>query len=129
MSDPFKQVLAIPQVARWKHQGIECAVHQHPYFGTRNGYVLIPDGHPLYQLDESDAFGLDSRLEVHGGVTFGPERSEGGHVVGFDTNHVGDYSAGFPLGRRWTLDDVVEETNRLAGQVAQWGRGGGWVVI
>ena len=130
MSDPFKKVLSTPQVARWTHEGIECAVHQHPDLGLRNGYVLIPDGNPLEQsADWGEHYCSESLLDVHGGVTYGPNKVDGGHVVGFDTGHAGDYSPAFPFGRRWSIDDVVTETNRMAEQVAQWGRSGEWVAI
>ena len=119
MTDIFKQKLAAPQVARWQHQGIECAIHYSPAYDSRNGYVLIPDGHPL---ENHPDFGNETLLDVHGGVTFGPEKTEGGHIVGFDTIQLGDYSAiSNPRGRRWSIDDVVAETNRMAEQVAKAG--------
>lgn len=123
MTDIFKQTLATPQVARWQHEGVECAIHYMPQYDIRNGYCFIPDGHPLEQSDVwDDPFTFDTLLDVHGGVTFGPEKTEGGHVVGFDTNHFRDYSAiSNPLVRRWSLDDVIEETNRMAVQIARAG--------
>lgn len=123
MTDIFKQKLAAPQVARWQHQGIECAIHYSPVYDTRNGYVLIPDGHPLEQSEDwAGPYGSEALLDVHGGVTFGPEKTEGGHIVGFDTLHFSDYSTiSNPHGRRWSIDDVVAETNRMAEQVAKAG--------
>lgn len=130
MSDPFTPLLGTMQVCRWQHEGIECAVHIMPILGIMNGYCLVPDGHALEQSDEwRGHYASESLLDVHGGVTFGPVKSEGGHVVGFDTGHAGDYSPAFHFGRRWSIDDVVAETNRMAEQVAQWGRGGEWVAI
>ena len=123
MTDIFKQTLATPQVARWQHEGVECAIHYMPKYDVRNGYCFIPDGHPLQQSDVwDDPLAFDTLLDVHGGVTFGPEKTEGGYVVGFDTNHFRDYSAiSNPLGRRWSIDDVIEETNRMAVQIARAG--------
>lgn len=123
MTDIFKQTLATPQVARWQHEGVECAIHYVPGYDISNGYCFIPDGHPLEHSDVwEDPFAFDTLLDVHGGVTFGPEKTEGGHVVGFDTNHFNDYSAiSNPLGRRWSIDDVIEETNRMAVQIARAG--------
>lgn len=128
--DVFKQVLNTPQVARWQHEGIECAIHYVPPLDCRNGYCFIPSGHALEQSEDwGNHFGSEALLDVHGGVTYGPNKVDGGHVVGFDTSHVGDYSPAFPHGRRWSIDDVVAETNRMAEQVAQWGRSGEWVTI
>lgn len=119
MTDIFKQKLASPQVARWQYLGIECAIHYSPVYDSRNGYVLIPDGHPL---ESHPDFGNETLLDVHGGVTFGPERTEGGHIVGFDTLHFSDYSTiSNPRGRRWSIDDVVAETNYMAEQIAEAG--------
>lgn len=117
MTDIFKQALATPQVARWQHEGIECAIHYVPTYDIRNGYCFIPDGHSLEQSpDWDEPWNL---LDVYGGVTFGPERVAGGYIVGFDTNHAGDYSYMTGTGRRWSTEDVVAETNRMAAQIAE----------
>lgn len=124
MTDIFKQALATPQVARWQHNGVECAIHYVPALDCRNGYCFIPDGHPLEQSEWwGEPYASEALLEVHGGVTFGPEKTAGGHIIGFDTSHFGDYSAiSNPLGRRWSIDDVYAETNRMAAQIAQAGQ-------
>ena len=108
MTDVFKQVLTTPQVARWSHKGVECAIHYSPSRAFRNGYCVIPDGHPLEQSDDwNDPYGREDLLDVHGGVTFGPKKVEGGHIVGFDTAHFGDYSAiSNPQGHCWTIADL-----------------------
>ena len=120
MTNVFRQNLSTPQVAYWQHQGVECAVHFHPGSGTLLGYCLIPDGHPLEQSPDWDDSCLSYELlEVHGGVTYGPERVAGGYIVGFDTGHSGDYSYMTGTGRRWSTEDVVAETNRMAAQIAE----------
>lgn len=117
MTNVFRQNLSTPQVEYWQHQGVECAFHFHPGSGTLLGYCLIPDGHPLEQSpDWDEPWNL---LDVYGGVTYGPERVAGGYIVGFDTNHAGDYSYMTGTGRRWSLDEVIAETNRLAEQIAE----------
>ena len=108
MTDVFQEVLSTPQIKRWQHVGIECAVHRG---FTLNGYCLIPEDHPLAdkQVEEIGDF------YVHGGITL-----QRGRVIGFDTNHYGDSWPGSPFpGHIWLLDEVVEETNRLAEQIAQ----------
>lgn len=117
MTNIFQQNLVSPQVDYWQHQGVECAVHFHPGTSTLLGYCLIPDGHPLEQSpDWDEPWNL---LDVHGGVTYGPAVVAGGCIVGFNTNHSGDYSYMTGTGRRWLTEDVVAETNRMATQIAE----------
>lgn len=117
MTDVFKEALGTPQRARWEHQGVECAVHFMQHLWIFTGYCLIPKGHSLeHSPDWGEPWNL---LDVHGGVTYGPEPAEGGHIVGFDTGHAGDYSYLTGTGRRWTLEDVIAETNCMAEQIAQ----------
>lgn len=130
MTDIFKSVLNTPQRARWQHQGVECAVHFVTEFETFMGCCLITDDHALKESSEWDeplssgrwwnAQGSDL-LDVHGGVTYGPKPVEGGHIVGFDTSHFSDYSPyGNTKGLRWLLGDVIDETNRMASQIARY---------
>jgi hypothetical protein len=77
--------------------------------GWGNGYVLIPEDHPLYGMDNfsiETGDGLDNFLNVHGGITltkvvdnhiiynFAPEflddQDKGCYIIGFDTAHSGD---------------------------------------
>ncbi len=91
-------------------------------WGGINGYVKLPDGHPWIELQlQIDA---DDVVDVHGGVTFGPAY---GNWIGFDTMHAGDIWADSPetmkfgttsWDKHWTQDLVIEETKRLARQVA-----------
>lgn len=58
------------------------------YFGSLNGYVAIPPGHPAHGLDLSDPRlrGLPS----HRGFTFAGEATAGHWVLGFDCGHAFD---------------------------------------
>ena len=98
----------------WTHRGIPCRVYHNP-LGTPNGYVELPEDHPARPLDlQFDDYGV---FDVHGGITYG---GCGSRVIGWDTNHSGDAMPWFPErgGRVWTVNDVKDETTRLADQVA-----------
>ena len=102
----------------WKHRGITCRVyslHHGDGLFQHNGYVELPEDHPARPLDlQFDDYGV---FDVHGGITYG---GCGSRVIGWDTNHSGDASPWFPErgGRVWTVNDVKDETNHLADQVA-----------
>ena len=103
----------------WTHRGITCRVYVTDYFNRGykrpNGYVELSEGHPARHLnlqgDDVDVF------DVHGGITYG---GCGSRVIGWDTAHCDDNWTGDPAkpGRLWTVDDVEDETTRLADQVA-----------
>lgn len=88
-------------------------------FGWGNGYVLIPEGHPLHGKHYDD---ID--VSVHGGLTFselvdsdmvtewGLEKTdEGAWCVGFDTAHWGDSLS------NWSVNRVHQETVNLLEQL------------
>lgn len=93
--------------------GIWWCVARNTVFGSVNGYVRVPDDHPLHGLDYDE---LDD-IDVHGGVSFAD-----GDWIGFDTAHFGDYWPGMPEfmqdGHHWTKEEAVAETLRLADQIA-----------
>lgn len=111
-------ILTARPLAEWEYQGIKCAACLNP-MGSINGYALIPDGNPLGAKDL--AWDDAGELDVHGGVTFGPEKTDGGWLVGWDTLHFGDLDPKNPQwgGRHWSLGDVIEETNHLATQIKE----------
>ena len=88
--------------------------------GWGNGYVLIPEGHPLHGVEYDEI-----HVDVHGGLTYSnlvddemleywdelsPE-DKGSWCVGFDTAHSGDDVY------RWPKSAVEAETNRLRDQL------------
>jgi hypothetical protein len=87
-------------------------------FGWGNGYILIPEGHPLHGKHYDD---ID--VEVHGGLTFSEKASDLTHwkeikeedrkswVIGFDTCHCDDNS------ENWNKEKVRKETNKLLKQL------------
>ena len=89
--------------------------------GWGNGYVLIPEGHPLHgkHYDEID-------VDIHGGLTFsnlvddqmaeywGLEGHIGKWCIGFDTCHLGDTLD------RWPKYKVEDEAIRLKEQIQNY---------
>lgn len=90
--------------------------------GWGNGYVLIPEGHPLHGKPYDDI-----EVDVHGGLTFSELVDEdminhwgekllskediGGWLVGFDTAHYSDNMC------NWPKEAVQAEANRLRDQL------------
>lgn len=106
-------------VREWTHRGVNCRVYVLEVltngYKRPNGYAELPEDHPARHLDLQLE---DYRVfDVHGGITYG---GDGSRVIGWDTAHTGDNWEGDPAkpGRIWTVNDVAEETTRLADQVA-----------
>lgn len=117
----------------WEHRGIECAIYL-----TREshycGYCRVPDEilnriDPTSSLDDERNF-VPPDVDVHGGVTYGPDDDR---WIGFDCNHAGDLCVDddgdqlpnqIPVNREpnfvWSSEDVKEETESLADQVADY---------
>jgi len=94
--------------------------------GFANGYVVIPQGHPLWGLEYTTE--LVEGLNVHGGITFSEKVDEdminhvlwgkdlededlGSWLIGFDTRHSGDNL------KRWPQVKVEKEVIKLLKQV------------
>jgi len=89
-------------------------------FGWGNGYVIIPENHPMYGV-------TDIPVNVNGGLTFAenfevlnrenwldmPEDVTSGWVVGFDTAHSCDTL------EKWPKESVESETYRLKTQLEE----------
>lgn len=133
-----------PDIARWRHVGMECCIVRHPVRGHLCGYVGLPPDHPFYEMEWSD---VDGYIRVHGGVTLcigewplttAPKEEVGEDPrlwwIGFDTTHGQDYApgAGITVGSllypdkgwsEWNLshyrnfDYVRKETNDMAEQL------------
>lgn len=93
--------------------------------GWGNGYIVIPESHPLHGLDYSKIHELMPDLEVNGGLTFSdiaddldwkelPKGCKGWWVVGFDTAHRGDTL------EIWSKDAVINETENLKKQLMNY---------
>jgi hypothetical protein len=125
-----------PSRVEWKHAGLPCIAHRGGG-GAWCGYVAVPPGHKYHGKDCGE---IDDAIDVHGGLTFAakchghichvPEPGEPDDVwwFGFDCAHAYDMrpeSKMFETPRwsqleehYWTLEEVQEETNRLAEQLA-----------
>ncbi len=116
MSEDTIANLAPPGMTALDHgveRGVAWATVEAPMYGAVNGYVHIPSDHPW-----SDVYYDRIPADVSGGLTYG-----NGDWIGFDTLHFGDFWPGCPDDWRegsttWTPELVVEETKRLARQVA-----------
>lgn len=82
----------------WEHAGVTCDMRRCA-FEAPCGYVLVPEGHPLHGAKYEEA---ESRLDVHGGVTFAGDFQGLGYSVGFDMAHACS-TAGTrrPIWRAW----------------------------
>ncbi len=119
----------------FEHCGLKCHVVRNRCTYTYCGYVELPDNHPdrgkrYQELNDEGA------ISVHGRLTYSNEST---NTFGFDCNHIikGDISPVdetrhdenpqmfpiFPAHFRhyWTLEDVCEETRRMAAQFHQRG--------
>lgn len=89
--------------------------------GWGNGYVIVPENHPLHGFDYNIANGY---VKVHGGLTFSElcddyyikrfsleEDDIGKWIFGFDTAHCGDDEV------RWPEAAVQAETDYLLAQI------------
>jgi len=118
----------------FKEQGFRCVLLRGPFLQW-NGYVGIPEGHPLYGATYSQKRGgvlPEELLEVHGGLTYSANclpgfLPDGLWYFGFDCSHLCDYSPLFSLLERdlllyKTRSFAEAETRRLAQQLAELGR-------
>lgn len=129
-----------PDELAWSFGDVACRIVRHPSFGSLNGYVAVPPGHPWHGLEDLDA-------DVHGGITYsGPfdehtyaSATDGQWWVGFDAGHYTDLSPGLtalvrhagglpeggvihPFGIYRDLAYVRSETERLARQATEASR-------
>ena len=106
-------------VAEGYEEGVRWATKTAPMYGAVNGYIQLPEGHPWRAHELQLGEGPD--IDVHGGITYGPDASG---WIGFDTLHAGDVWPGSPSwqielgGRKWTAEDVAYEARNLARQAA-----------
>lgn len=92
--------------------------------GWGNGYIVLPNGHPMHGKDYDTIHAEMPDLSVHYGLTFSEsvsnldwdelkDEDKGGWVVGFDTAHWGDDIY------KWPKIAVEAEAIRLLDQFKQ----------
>ena len=105
-------------VKKWKAHGLNCAIARGPV--SLCGYVRVPENHP-----DADKFYDDVDVDAKE-LTFRCKAKEGGAWFGFDCAHRDDWVSvpGFEHpGNIWTVEDVAAETEKLAKQLAERGKG------
>jgi len=113
----------------WIYKGkYVCRLHRSPYGGSWCGYVGVPLGHPIYEIDYNYIEDMYPDLNVHGGLTYSDFRHEWAKdniwFVGFDTAHAFDINlmnlSFMYMYKDMTYKDkiwVTNETNALAKQL------------
>lgn len=83
--------------------------------GWGNGYVVLPEGHPLFGKSDTWEDCL-SGFDVHGGITYaGPDNDGKGWMLGFDTRHSMDSL------QRWPDEaSILAEAERLKKQIEDY---------
>ena len=74
------------------------------------GYVRFPKR----PLREKGYQGIATYVPAHGGITYAEKSKNGSFVYGFDCSHSGDASPLHPEGKHWTLEEVKNETEKMA---------------
>ena len=108
---------------QFEAHGFNCEVITHPTLGHLCGYVDLPEGHPCWGTECTE-------VDVHGGITYAREHSDGYWRVGFDCAHIGDivpgssrkYGGNDPSAFNDTFKDnayVRRELERLAEQLSE----------
>jgi len=97
-------------VAVWEKDGLVFSVVKHHAMGHYCGYVRFP----RRPVKEKEYGGIITYVPVHGGITYAKESEDGSVVYGFDCAHCGDWSFVNPGGKKWTLEEVKLEAEKMA---------------
>jgi len=109
----------------WESHGYECRIVESGEFQdgyqSKNGYVGVREGHITWA---KGYFGIPKTDPDVTFVAFGQEDNEmfpdpDVKYIGFDTNHWnrGDYDPATKQGHVWTIEEVTQETEKLAAQL------------
>lgn len=94
---PIRPWESEPDNAEWVQEpsGYKCRIKRNEITGTLCGYVGIPKEHTFwgqgYDEDRNEELNAINE-DVHGGLTYSKEESDGWWYFGFDTNHYNDFA-------------------------------------
>lgn len=94
----------------WRKGDLTMSIVKHSTMGHYCGYVRFPKR----PVREKEYEGILTYVPVHGGITYAKEDEDGSMVYGFDCAHGGDWTETCPRGHKWTLEEVVAETEKMA---------------
>lgn len=94
----------------WEKNDLILSIVQSLEMGHYCGYVRFPKR----PVREKGYYGILTYVPVHGGITYAHSSCDGSMVYGFDCAHSGDYSKTLQTGHKWTLNEVEQETEKMA---------------
>ena len=92
---PYRPWEDEPDHAEWTQEvsGYKCRIMRNEITGSLCGYVGIPREHRFWGTEYNTHDELDDISDnVHGGLTYSREESDGWWYFGFDTNHLDDFA-------------------------------------
>lgn len=92
---PYRPWEDEPDHAEWIQEvsGYKCRIMRNEITGSLCGYVGIPRDHRFWGTEYNTHDELDDISDnVHGGLTYSREESDGWWYFGFDTNHIDDFA-------------------------------------
>ena len=92
---PYRPWEDEPDHAEWTQEvsGYKCRIMRNEITGSLCGYVGIPREHRFWGTEYNTHDELDDISDnVHGGLTYSREESDGWWYFGFDTNHIDDFA-------------------------------------
>lgn len=97
-------------VKTWKKDNLVLSIVKHPSMGHYCGYVRFTK-RPVRELGYN---GILTYVPVHGGITYANEDKDKTMVYGFDCSHYSDWGIYYQDGKKWSIEEVIEETERMA---------------
>ena len=91
---PYRPWEDEPDHAEWTQEvsGYKCRIMRNEITGSLCGYVGIPREHRFWGTEYNTHDELDDISDnVHGGLTYSREESDGWWYFGFDTSHADDF--------------------------------------
>lgn len=110
----------------WEKDGLTLSVVEHSDMGHYCGYVRFKKR----PVREKGYDGILIYVPVHGGITYAEESHpidtvnprNSDWVYGFDCSHSSDWSEFHPEGHNWTLEEVIQETEKMAKAISLCGK-------